>query len=195
MNNALSCRSPLEWDVLLAYWLGELSPEDETHTEEHYLGCADCSRRLELLIALARGVRELIKINGVNMVITDHFARRLAARGLNVREYRIPVNGSVNCTVSANDDFVLGRLEAPLDQVQRLDMVYIDSDGRTEMRLEEIPFIPESGAVVFSTRIDALRALPACALRVRLLDVTGTGERTLGEYTFNHTPDPLQRSE
>lgn len=192
MNNALSCQSPLEWDVLLAYWLGELSPEDEARAEEHYLGCAECSQRLELLIAMARNVRELIKISGVNMVITDHFVRRLAARGLKVREYRIPVNGSVNCTVTSEDDIVLGRLEAPLDRVQRLDMVYIDSEGRSDMRLEDIPFVPESDAVVFSTRIEALRALPACALRVRLLDVTGTGERTLGEYTFNHTPDKVQ---
>jgi hypothetical protein len=188
MNNALSCQSPLEWDALIAYWLGELNPDDELRTEEHYLGCAECSRRLELLIAIARDVRELIKISGVNMVITDRFVRRLAARGLKVREYRIPVNGSVNCTVTPDDNFVLGRLLAPLDQVQRLDMVYVDSEGKSEMRLEDIPFIPESGAVVFSTRIEALRALPACTIRVRLLDVADHSERTLGEYTFNHAP-------
>jgi hypothetical protein len=188
MNNSASCQTPLEWDSLLAYWLGELEPEHEAHMEEHYLGCALCSQRLELIIALAREVRELIKINGVNMVITDHFARRLMARGLKVREYRIPVNGSVNCTVTNDDNFVLGRLEAPLDEVKRLDLAYIDSEGKVEARLEDIPFVPESGAVVFSTRIEALRALPACALRVRLLDVTDNSERSLGEYTFNHTP-------
>jgi hypothetical protein len=195
MNNAESCRSPLGWDSLLAYWLGELEPENEAHTEEHYLGCATCSRRLELLTELARDVRELIKINGVNMVITDHFLRRLVAHGFKVREYRIPVNGSVNCTVTSDDDFVLGRLEASLDEVQRLDLAYVDSEGKTDMRLEDIPFIPESGAVVFSTRIDALRALPACAIRVRLLDVAGNSERTLGEYTFNHTPGILPQAD
>jgi hypothetical protein len=188
MNNAASCPSPLEWDSLLAYWLGELEPEAEAHAEEHYLGCAFCSQRLEQLTELARDVRELIKISGVNMVITDHFVSRLKARGLKVREYRIPVNGSVNCSVTSDDNFVLGRLEAPLDEVQRLDLAYIDSEGKTEMRLEDIPFIPESGAVIFSIRIDALRALPACAIRVRLLDVADNGERSLGEYTFNHTP-------
>jgi hypothetical protein len=30
--------------------------------------------------------------------------------------------------------------------------------------------------------------LPATTLRVRLLAVENNGERTLGEYRFNHTP-------
>lgn len=33
-----------------------------------------------------------------------------------------------------------------------------------------------------------LRALPAATFRVRLLAVDERGERTLGDYTFNHTP-------
>jgi len=193
--NSLACQSALEWDTLLAYWLGELDPENEARTEEHYLGCPRCSQRLELLIALARDVRELIRISGITMIITDRFARRLAEHGLNVREYRVPLNGSVNCTVTDDDEFVLGNLAAPLDDVQRLDMVYIDSQGGTQSRLEDIPFVPESGAVVISTRIDALRALPACAIRVRLLDVAVDGERVLGDYTFNHTPGTLQKPE
>lgn len=188
MTDQDTCQSPLEWDTLLAYWLGELDADNEALTEEHYLGCSQCSQRLEWLAALARGVRDLLKISGVNMVITDSFARSLAERGLHVREYRVPRNGSVNCTVTPEDDFVLGRLEAPLDEVKRLDLVYLDDKGKDQMRLDDIPFIAESGNVVFSTRIETLRALPACTLRVRLLAVDNHDERILGEYAFNHTP-------
>jgi hypothetical protein len=183
-----SCQSPIAWDTLLAYWLGELDPDSEACVEEHYLGCAQCSGRLELLTALAGEVRALVEASGVNMVIDERFVQRLTEHGLQVREYRVPLNGSVNCTVTAEDDFVVARLEAPLADVARVDMVTLFSEGQNEIRQEDIPFAPDSGQVLFTTRIDTLRALPVTTLRVRLLAVDNNGERTLGEYTFNHTP-------
>lgn len=187
MNNA-ACKSPLDWSTLLAYWLGEQDPDSEARTEEHYLGCAQCSRRLEELAALAEGVRALAHAGGLDAVITEQFVRRQEERGLHVREYRVPLNGSVNCTVAPEDDIVVARLEAPLAGVTRLDMVNVGPDGKSEIRHDDIPFVADSGSVVFSTSISALRALPATTLRVRLLAVDTHGERTLGEYTFNHTP-------
>lgn len=184
----MNCPSPLAWDSLLAYWLGEHDPDTAAQIEEHYLGCALCSRRLEQLATLAREVRAVTQSSGVSMIVNDQFVRRLSASGLKVREYRVPLNGSVNCTVMPNDDFVVARLEALLDAVKRLDIVTLGSDGKNMMRQEDIPFIAASGSVMFSTRIDALRALPASTLHMRLLAVDNQGEHTLGEYTFNHTP-------
>jgi hypothetical protein len=186
--NTSSCQSPLEWQTLLAYWLGELDPDSEARTEEHYLGCAACSRRLDELTALAQGVRALVRASGVDAVVNEQFVRNLAERGLQVREYRVQQNGSVNCTVTPEDDFVVARLEAPLAGVTRLDLVDIGIDGKSEMRHEDIPFVAESGSVVISTRIEALRALPASTVRMRLLAVDNNGDRIIGEYTFNHTP-------
>ena len=72
--------------------------------------------------------------------------------------------------------------------LRRVDMLYLDSSGRVEARYEDIPFAAASGGVLVASRVDALRALPATTLRVRLLAVGDDGERTLGDYTFNHTP-------
>lgn len=191
----MNCPSPLEWDSLLAYRLGELDADSEARVEEHYLGCDECSRRLEWLNALAGEVRALTRMSAVNVVINNQFVRRLSEHGLRVREYSVPLNGSVNCTVAPGDDVVVARLEAPLDDVQRVDMVYLDSNGKPDMRQEDVPFVAASGAVVFSTRMDTLRALPKTTLRVRLLAVDNEGERTLGEYRFNHTPHSTWRSE
>lgn len=181
------CQSPLEWETLLEYWLGELDPDTEAHTEEHYLGCRQCSLRLQELVKLAENVRTLTKNSGVDFFINEHFARKLAEHGLHVREYHVPRNGSVNCSVSSEDDFVLAYLEAPLEHVKQLDMVYLDDEGNSQLRLSDIPFNSESGNVVFSTGIGALRALPTTTLRIRLLAIDHDRERTLGEYTFNHT--------
>ncbi len=186
--NAPSCRSPLAWETLTAYWLGELDPAEAEHAEEHYLGCAECSRRLEQLAALAHGVRAQARTSGVDMIINDEFVRRLKQDGLRVREYHLPRNGSVNCTVAPEDDFVVARLDAPLAGVQRVDMLTLDSTGHIAARQQDVPFTADNGSVVFAAGIDKLRALPASTFRVRLLAVDKDGDRTLGDYTFNHRP-------
>lgn len=186
--NTSACPSPLDWNSLLAYWLGELDPDSEARIELHYLGCPDCSRQLEELAALAQGVRALTRTSGIDAVVSADFVRRLSERGLRVREYRVPCNGSVNCTVAPEDDFVVAYLEGPLADVARVDLVYFTRDNGQGIRHEDIPFDPHSGSVALSTRIAALRALPATTQRVRLLAVTEDGERILGDYTFNHTP-------
>jgi len=190
-----SCQAPVDWDALTQYWLGELAHEARTRVEEHYLGCAFCSDRLEQLAALAEEVCALARTSGVNMVVNDRFVQRLAEDGLRVREYRVPPNGSVNCTVLPEDDIVVGRLEATLEGVERVDMVTVAVAGGPETRQEDVPFVAESGAVLFSPRIEDLRALPATVLRVRLFAVDTGGERTLGEYRFNHTPRGGQGSD
>jgi len=183
-----NCQSPLAWETLLAYWLGELDADGEARTEEHYLGCAQCSHRLEQVVALANGVRTLARGSGVSMIIDDQFVRKLREEGRNVREYRVPPNGSVNCTVTPEDEFVVGRLEVPLAGVQRVDVLTRYDFVEGEQRQEDIPFVAESGAVVICPSIDLLRASPASIWTIRLLAVDDEGERTLGEYTFNHTP-------
>jgi len=126
------CQSPLAWDTLLAYWLGELDVDREAQVEEHYLGCEPCSRRLEQLVALAQGWGELTRTSGVRVGINEPFVQRLVEQGMRVREYRVPLNGAVNCTVAPDDDFVVAYLEAPLEGVQQLDLLYLDGDGEEE---------------------------------------------------------------
>ncbi len=184
----MTCDSPLPWDTLLAYRLGELDPAREAQIEEHYLGCAVCSRRLQELTALASDVRAIARASGVNVVVSDQFVRRLTENGLQVRQYSVPWNGSVNCTVAPDDDFVVARLEAPLGEVKRVDMLYLDRAGEPVTRHEDVPFVAHSGAVVISTDISAVRSLPETTLQVRLLAVDSDGEHTLGEYRFNHRP-------
>jgi hypothetical protein len=183
-----SCRAPIELPALLAYWLGELDAASEARTEEHLLGCAACSRRLEELAALADGVRALTREGVVHAVVSDVFVRRLIERGVRVREYRVPCNGSVNCTVAPEDDVVIAWLEAPLGGITRLDVVAIDSEGHGQARLEDIPFSVDSDGVAITQPVDRLRALPASTARMRLLAVDERGERVIGEYTFHHTP-------
>ncbi len=186
--SAPTCAAPLDLSVLSDYWLGDLLPDEEGRAEEHLLGCAACSARLGDLVALTGGVRRLADLGVVRAVVTSAFVERLIGEGFRVREYRLTPGGSVQCTVTANDDLVAARLAADLRGAARVDLVTCDAAGREETRLTDIPLNPSAQEVVLIERIDRLRALPACVQRLKLVAPDAGGERLLAEYTFVHTP-------
>jgi hypothetical protein len=186
--SAPPCAEPLDLAALIDYWLGDLGPDEEARVEEHLLGCAACSQRMADLVALAGGVRRLASLGMVRTVVTAAFLQHLVDEGLRIREYQLAPGGSVACTVTPLDDLVASRLTADLRGARRVDLVECDADGREEGRLEDIPVSASAREVILLERIDAVRALPACVLRRRLVAPEADGERLLGEYTFVHTP-------
>ena len=184
------CQSPVPLATLVEYWLGELDSAREAELDEHLLGCGHCSAALQALVDLGDGIRALVRAGAVRAVVSDAFVQQLAAAGLKVREYRVALNSSVNCTVAPTDDIMISRLRAPLAGVERLDMDLLGPEGEDRERLADIPFDPAAGEVIFTHQIAGIRALPATTLRIRLLAVAPGSEQMLGEYTFNHTPWP-----
>lgn len=174
--------------TLLAYWLGELDEARESELETHYLACEECAARLEEVERLASGIRRLFGEGRVAAVVTPAFAERLRERGLRIREYRVPANGSVNCSVGPEDDVLLSRLPASLEGVQRVDLLVSPQAGAPFQRLEDVPFDAASGEVVLAPSIAHVRTLPSHRRVMRLLSVGPEGDRLLGEYTFNHSP-------
>jgi hypothetical protein len=175
---ARNCTSPIAPATLLEYWLGELDEAREGQLDEHLLGCGHCSANLQSLLDLAGEVRRAVRTGAVPTVLTAAFVRRFEAEGLRLREYRVPHNGSVYCTVAPDDDLLITRLDAPLAGIERLDLE----------RLHDVPFDTAAGEVVITPRMADIRALPATTLRMRLLAVAPAEERLVGEYTFHHSP-------
>jgi anti-sigma factor RsiW len=171
--------------TLLEYWLGELHEAREEALERHYLGCEACSARLAEVEALGSGVRRAFAAGRVGAFLTSAFVERLRSSGLTIREYRVPRNGSVNCTVAPGDQVLLGRLEAPLDGVARVDAIVLHQGER---RIEDVAFDAAAGEVIVAPSVVFMRTLPAHREVVRLMAVDAGGERLLGEYTFNHSP-------
>ncbi|MBL8385460.1 MAG: hypothetical protein JNM90_20420 [Burkholderiales bacterium] len=180
------CAHPIPPADLLAYWLGEQDPAREAQADEHLLGCGDCSARLRGLVDLAGAVRDAVRSGAVEAVLPASLVAHLAAAGARLREYRVAPNGSVQCTVAPEDDLLITRLEAPLADVERLDLERAAGDAVE--RLHDVPFDPAAGEVVLTARMDRVRALPATTVRMRLLAVAASGERVIGEYLFHHTP-------
>jgi hypothetical protein len=118
----------------------------------------------------------------------QEFAGQLTAAGLRVREYRLPPQGSVACTITPQDDLVVAHLEAPLADVQRLDVVIHEVEADLTFRLGDVAFNPASGEVLLVPKASDLRHRGRSTQRVELVAVSGTGDRVLGQYVFNHTP-------
>lgn len=184
----MSCATPIDAATLADYWLAALTTEEEAGVEEHLFTCDECGARLRETIALAGGLRTVARQGNLLMVVSDAFLKRVAEEGLRVREYAPPRGGSVHCTVSANDDFLIGRLQADLSATQRLDLSLCNREGVEQFRLANIPFRPESGSVAFQQPIGYAKAAPSETMIARLIAFDDAGvEGMLGEYTFIHT--------
>lgn len=181
----MTMRGHADFGTLARYWLGELDPEAEAGVDEHLLGCDRCGRELDTLAALAGGIREAFARGALHLFVTEGFVRRLGEQGTPMREYRVPRNGSVNCTLLPEDRFVVARLEVPLEGVARLDAT-LDVEGESHA-FRDIPFDAARGTVVLMPWAATLRAMPSHRARLRLVAVEGEAERELGSYTFNHT--------
>jgi hypothetical protein len=174
--------------TLLEYWLGELGHAEEAALEEHVFGCDQCHARLHQLVDLGRDIRHSVRAGQIGIILTSPFVARLRQSGLRVREYRLQPGGSVNCTITPEDDLVVAHLQAPLDQVHRLDLMGHDETADTSWRIEDIAFNPDSADVAVATDPTALRQLSYATIRMELLSIEGSRERLLASYTFNHSP-------
>jgi hypothetical protein len=185
------CASPIGFETLVAYWLGELPLPGEAAVEEHFFGCAYCTRRLEHLTALAFGVRTAMRTGAMPAAITSPLLAFMRQQGMRIREYVLAPGERVNCTIRAEDDAVVSRLQVPLAGVKRVDALQsLDlGEGRVQQRrLEDVPFDPVAGEVLSLPSATELKKMPAHTFRVQLVAVDETGERPLGDYTFAHTP-------
>jgi hypothetical protein len=187
-GDAVSCESPIDAAVLADYWLGALPGREEEAVEEHLLGCDGCGARLREVIALAEGVRQVAREGSLRMVVSDAFLKRAAEEGLRVRQYAPPAGGSVECTVTEEDNLLIGRLAANLSGVKRVDLCICDGQGVEQLRLPDVPVHLGASNIIYQESITFAKAMPTSKLIARLvaLDEAG-GERLLGEYTFNHT--------
>jgi hypothetical protein len=184
----MSCTHPIDFETLIAYWMGELSEEREAPLEEHLFGCAHCTGRLEEVASLAEGVRAAVQDGRLTLFVTEPFVEAMKQAGLRLREYALDPGASVNCTIRADDDAVVSRIRAPLSGVKRLDIIQGGLANHPDVRIADVPFDQASGEVVMIPSATWLKSMPAFTLHTRLVSVIDGEDEPVGEYTFNHSP-------
>jgi hypothetical protein len=188
---SVPCERPLEWQVLVDYWFGDLEAQDpayaEEAVEEHLLACDECSGRLRDLASLGQEVRRMVREGGVEMVVTRSFLEWAAREGLRIREHRVGPGGRCNCTAAPEDDLLIGRLQCDLKGVSRLDLVW-KMEGGVERRIEDVPISGDARELILCPAMSEMRRMGHATWCAQLLAQEAGGERLLGEYTFVHTP-------
>lgn len=183
-----NCTRPVDAAVLAGYWLAQLSGSEEEAVEEHLLACDECGDRLRQVIGLAEGIRALAREGSLRMIVSDAYLKNAAAEGLRIRQYSVPAGGSVNCTVTAEDDILIGRLAANLSAAGRVDLSLCNEAGVEQVRLRDIPVRSGTDSVILQESITAAKGAPSHKMIARLLAFDEAGsESVVGEYTFNHT--------
>ena len=178
-------------EALLDYWLDDGDPAAIEAIDEHLMRCDPCGQALDDLVALGDGVRAAFRSGAVATMATDAFLKRVVGRGVHVREYRLPRNGSVNCTVGPDDELLVAHLETPLQGVERLDaVVTLSFEPDVQHRLQDVPFDSQAGEVLWLPKLRLVRNAPAHTAEVTLLSVDAGAPRELGRYTFRHRPWP-----
>ena len=76
---------------------------------------------------------------------------------------------------------MVAHLHAPLDKVQRLDLLFDDEASGARWRVEDVAFDPAADEVVLASRTAELRRLPVTTQRVQLLAVERTTERVIDD--------------
>ena len=184
----MNCTSPIDPAVLADYWLAALAKPEEEGVEEHLFTCDECGARLREIVALEEGIRKIAREGSLLMVVSNAFLKRAAEEGLRVREYAPPPGGGVECTVTAEDDLLIGRLASNLSGAKHVDLCICDQRGVERLRLPDIPFDPGAGSVAFQQSITYAKAASSETMIARLVSMDDAGgERLLSEYTFNHT--------
>jgi hypothetical protein len=184
MTHASCTTSPQE---LLEYWLGDLDDAQELILDEHLFACSACSERLRTIVDLGAAIRRELLRGHFGFVLPAAFIHRIKQAGLRVREYNLEPGGSVNCTVTPDDDLVVAYLHAPLRDVRRLDLVIHDSTAGTQ-RARDVAFDPQADSLTMVPGVSYLRTLGHTQQRVRLVAVEGVDERVIADYTFIHSP-------
>lgn len=184
------CPSPISFDQLVRYWLDELDEAQSEAIEKHFLGCDACSSELRSIAELDHGIQACAEQGGMHAIVSETFVQEMNERGLRIREYHVPRNGSVRCTIAPDDDVLISRIEVPLTGVERLDLEWDGDPAFAGVRWEDVPFHAEAGTVLLANSVAYVRSLPEATGILRAFAVE-PGERTLlGEYTFHHTPFP-----
>ena len=174
--------------TLTEYWLGTLPKPEEELIEEHLFACDECSARLDEVIALVQVVSQIARGGALMTVVSESFLKDAAGEGLRVRQYSPPAGGSVACTVTAEDDLLVGRLAASLLGAKQVDLSLCAPTGEEQFRLRDIPFDASADSVLWQQSITFAKAAPTSTMVARLIQLDEAGvEKLLGEYTFNHT--------
>lgn len=187
-----TCASPLSFDELIAYVVGELDEPREQDLEAHVFECEHCGARWAACSELGRDVRQAFGEGLLALPVTQAVLYRAASQGLRLREYTVTPGGTAHCTAAPDDDLVIIRLDAgfaPGEAVD-VDVEQQPQDGGipTHTSSFDLPFEGDTGQLVFANPASVVRgyANSRWTITAHAHDPETGRHRTVGPFILHH---------
>jgi anti-sigma factor RsiW len=177
----VSCAAPIAWDVLVAYWAGDLDAGTESRVEEHAMACAACTAESARVAAITEALRAMLP-----PVLTRARVEALRARGLRVREQTLAAGVRAEGLFPRDADLVIFRL-AGVDLAGAREVSVTLRVVGTEHVLATVPkaaFDEKEGAVLLACQRHFAVLPPVIDADVRVRDAGGN-ER-VATFTIDH---------
>lgn len=176
----MSCRAPLAFQTLVAYWARDLSEEETERVDEHVMGCADCARSSERIASV------IVALAGVIPPVVDRATvDKLRAAGVRLEENTFLPGQRTTVPFPPELDLLIHRLTGlDLTGVERVHVtIRSERSGQLIAHLPGVPFDPEEGVLIACQH--HFDELPAdTVFEVRALPASGP-ER-VAVYTIPH---------
>jgi Putative zinc-finger len=177
---------PLSFETLVAYWAGDLSPEETDAVDAHAMGCATCTTASERVAAITEAIRTALP-----PVISTRELASLRARGLRVEENRIFPGQRVPVVFRGDLDLLIHRLGG-LD-LSRAERVHVtasaEETGQILSETPRAPFDAASGEVLIACQRHFAALPPNIVFDVAVIEAGGARAST--RYAVPHSFEPV----
>jgi hypothetical protein len=170
-------------EALVDYVAAALPEGQESALEEHLFECDACGATASALAQLGEAVRAAIAGGKTGLFATDALLAELERSGVPLRHYSVDPGGRVDCTVAAEDVFIVAHYSADFTGAPRVTVVVTKDEGVELRRMEDLPVPPGARTLHVLIRADSLRRLPSGTHTVTL----HAEGRVIARYTFSHS--------
>ena len=171
----MSCATPIPWPELVAYWAGDLAPDEIDRLDEHLLSCAACSAESARIAAVAQALRAFIP-----PVISREMLSTLRARGTRLVEHTFLPGQRQSVVFRSELELLVHRLVGlDLSQAARVGIsIRAESTGQVMLEDPDIPFDAQDGVLIACQRHFA--ALPPDVLfEVKAVSASGAEQSAI----------------
>jgi hypothetical protein len=184
------CGAPIADDILLDYWVRDVTGSDETDPiEEHLYACGDCSARLHRIASLGTGLAALVRLGRVTGIMSRSLLNRLQRDGVHVRLYSLSPGEIVPCAVFPGDDLVVTALRADFSAADAVTLSVMEPGGSSIGRADDVPVSRLDGEVLWALPAAIVRQMPSMRLQITLVSA-GDTHTELGTYALDHSASP-----
>jgi hypothetical protein len=175
------CQSPIAFEMLVAYWAGDLESLENDRIEEHAMGCSSCAAASARVATITETLRAQIP-----PLVSPEAVAKLRARGVRIVDNPMHPGETKQAVFSSDIDVLLHRLGGlSLSKATRVTVTFsVQETGDVLFRNDDAPFDREAGEVLVACQKHFSAYPPNIVIEVE--SHAEAGKQDLAVYTIPH---------